>query len=290
MKLAGGPILVVVALAACGSDAPSLPPPLAEVPGTLGTLAVDDTAIFAIDGDTGALVELGLDGTLHDPLPTIGAVLEVTAKGDTVAWVEVEGSGTVVKRRVGDAGTIESQRTFDAHVIATDEGVFYSDIGLVASWTASVPERIATPVGTDSPRLLDVDGAFAYTLEADTSVVKYTRMEQTSEVLLPTSTTPAVRAGQLAYRTDEGVRLRDLFTMFDRVVGAVPASYDCQPLIVQRAVMCGRFRALEGTADELLRDPVGGYAAAGSDVYWVTSEDGVSSIRVVDAEAVTSGE
>jgi len=271
----------------CGSDGPALPEPIAEVPGTLGAMAVNDTSIFAIDTDAGTLIELGRDGTLRDPVSTTGTVLEVAASGDTVVWVEVEGSGTVVKRRVGADGAIESQRTFDAHVAATDEGVFYSDIGLVAVWSAAVPDRIATPTGTDSPRLLDVDTSFAYTAESDGSVVKYTRMDVATEVLLDAAETPAVRAGQLAYRTADGVRLRDLFTSFDRVVGAIPADYDCQPLIVQRAVMCGKFRALEGTAEELLQDPVGGYAAAGREVFWTTAADGTSAIRVVDAEAVT---
>jgi hypothetical protein len=61
MKLAG----IAVAVAACGGDdGPALPPPIAEIPGTLQKLAVNDTSMFSIDTDTGDLLELGLDGTL----------------------------------------------------------------------------------------------------------------------------------------------------------------------------------------------------------------------------------
>ena len=280
-------LLFAFALAACGgTDTPPLPAPIASVSGTLGALAVNDTSLFAIDTDSNTLLEIGLDGTVKPPLPTVGPIRELAATGNLVAWVETEGTGTVVKRRVA-IGAIESQRTFDAHVIANSTGLYYSDLGLIAVWADAVPERIATPPITSNPRLLDVDGNFAYTTETDTSVVKYARMDTTSDILLPTSLTPAVKGGQLAYRTADGVRLRDLFTMFDRIVGALPSDYVCDPLIVTRAVMCGRFRALEGVADESLRDPVGGYAAAGDSVYWTTSANGSSDIRVFDAEAVT---
>ncbi len=180
------PVLFVFALAACGTDAPPLPTPIASVPGTLAALAVNDTSLFAIDTDTNTLLEIGLDGTVKPLLPTVGPIRELTATGNLVAWVETEGTGTVVKRRVA-AGAIESQRTFDAHVIANANGLFYSDLGLIAVWADAVPERIATPPITSSPRLLDVDGNFAYTTETDTSVVKYARMDTTSEIVLPTS-------------------------------------------------------------------------------------------------------
>ena len=75
-----------------------------------------------------------------------------------------------------------------------------------------------------------------------------------------------MKGGELAYKTAEGVRKRDLFSEFDRVVGAVPETYECELLIAGQAVMCGKFRAFEGMLDELLRDPVAGYAAVGSDV------------------------
>jgi hypothetical protein len=112
-------------------------------------------------------------------------------------------------------------------------------------------------------------------------------MDMTSTVVLDSTTSAAVKSGELAYRTDIDVRKRDLFTEFDRIVGAVPANYDCELLMAGSAVMCGKFRVLEGAVDELLRDPVGGYTAVGSEVYWVRAEGGVSAIRVVDADAVT---
>src|SRR6185436_11993108 len=109
---------VVVVAAACGtSSSSSLPPPIAEVPTTLSRLAINDTSIFSIDVDAGTVIELGRDGAAVGTLPTVGEVTGLVAAGDLVAWVEVEGSGTVIKRRRG-ANPIESQRTFDAHVIA----------------------------------------------------------------------------------------------------------------------------------------------------------------------------
>lgn len=280
---------VAVVLGACGGgdDGVTLDPPLVEVPGMIQRIAVNDASLFAHDATTNTLIEFAHDGTQVGTIEPTGEVLELAAAADTVAWVEVEGTGTVVKRRIGDA--IESQRTFAARVIANDEGLFYSDIMLVASWGASgVPERIATP-GTE-PRLLDVDATFAYTIEGDTSVVQYERMDpdMTSEVLLEETSGATVKDGELAYRTAEGVRKKDLFMGFDRVVGAVPENYECELLIAGRAVMCGKFRANEGTLDELLRDPVTGYASVDSQVYWGRTEGAVTAIRVVDAEAVTA--
>jgi hypothetical protein len=277
-------LAIVVAVSACGGEsAPPLPPTLTEVPGTLSKLAINDSSLFSVDLDTNALLELSLDGVMIGTLPTTGEVIQLVAHGDLVAWVEVEGTGTVVKRRRG-AGAIETQRTFEATVVATEEGLFYSDLGLIAVWGDGNPERIATPPAAARPRLLDVDLTFAYTDE-DGAIVEYTRDSDLVEVQVETSSDATARRGQLAYRTAEGIRLRDLFTNFDRVVGFVPGDYACELLIVEQAVMCGRFRALNGNADELLIDPVGGYAARGRDVFWVTAADGVSSIRVIDAEA-----
>jgi hypothetical protein len=281
----------VLVVAACGGDEGGvpLPPPIAELPTTLSRLAVNDTSIFSLDVDAAELVELGLDGTPLGTLPTAGEVTGLVARGDVVAWVEIEGSGTVIKRRRG-AGAVESLRTFDAHVIANADGLFYSDLGLIAEW-AEVPQRIATPLDpSTSPRLLDVDGSSAYTAEDAGAIVKYTRDSDISEVQLETSEAATVKAGQVAHRTSEGIRLRDLFTGFDRIVGFVPGDYQCELLIVEQAVMCGKFRALQGFATELLVDPVVGYAAAGREVYWITFADGVSAIRVIDAEMVTDAE
>jgi len=272
----------ICALTACGDEPAELPPPLAEVPGTLGRLAVNDVSIFAIDAADSSLIEIGLDGTIVGKLPTQGAVSEVVAFGDWVGWIEAEGTGQLVRKRRN--AMIESTRTFTPHIVATSEGLFYSDSGLVALWTDGAPQRVATP-GAD-PTLLDGDSSFVYTQEADTSVVRYPRQGDVSEILLPSSMAATVKRGVMAYRTSDGVRLRDLFTGFDRVVGMPPSTYECELAIAGRAVLCGKYRALDGTLDELLRDPVGGYVANGKDVYWVTTENEVSSIRVVDAEAM----
>lgn len=280
---------IVLVVAACGGDPEApLPPALAELPGTLSRLAINDASLFAIEVETNTLHELSHDGAPIGTLPVTGEVIELVAHGDLVAWVEIEGTGTVIKRRRGGPeATVESQRTFEAHVVANGEGLFYSDLGLIAAWGDGNPVRIATPSPSLSPRLLDVDPAFAFTDEAG-AIVKYARDSAVSEVQLETTRDATVKLGQLAYRSTEGVRLRDLFTGFDRVIGFVPGDYACELLIVERAVLCGRFRALDGNADELLIDPVGGYAARGRDVFWVTTADGVSTIRVLDAEQMPS--
>lgn len=278
---------IVIAAAACGGgeEGVSLPPPLAEIPGTLSKLAINEGSLFSIDVETNALLELTHAGEPIGTLPTTGEVIQLVARGDLVAWVEAEGTGTVVKRRRGGVDApIESQRTFEAHVVATEDGLFYSDLGLIAAWADGNPERIATPPAAASPRLLDVDASFAYTDEAG-AIVEYARDSDLSEVQIEATSDAAIELGQLAYRTAEGVRLRDLFTGFDRVVGFVPGDYACELLIVEQAVMCGRFRALNGNAEELLIDPVGGYAARGRDVFWVTTADGISTIRVSDVLA-----
>jgi len=216
-------------------------------------------------------------------------VLELAAAGDIVAWVEVEGTGTVVKRRRG-GGAVESQRTFDAHVVVSAAGeVFYSDLGLIASWGDGNPERIATPTDpAASPRLLAVDSMFAYAVDDATAITQYERGTDASVVTLETSTAATIRDGRMAYRTTEGVRVRDLATSTDGVAGFVPGSYDCELLLVETAVMCGKFRVRDGNAEELLADPVTGYAALGPDVYWVTTEGDASAVRVTDVETIAS--
>ncbi len=278
-----------VALVGC-ADEPSGPPPLATVPGTLGRLAVNDTSLFAVDSTDSSLIEIGLDGTVVGKLPTMGAVSEVVAFANWVAWIEVEGTGKIVRRRKA-SGMIESARTLAPHIVATAEGLVYSDTGLVALWADGVPSRIATPAA--GATVLAVDASWVYTAEANTSAVRYARSSDMSEVLLPTSMNATVKDGQLAHRTAEGIRERDLFTGFDRIVGAPPTSYTCELLIAGRAVLCGMYRALEGTTDELLTDPVGGYVSLGKDVYWASNDGGAtprSSIRKVDAELVTKAE
>lgn len=275
---------IAIAVAACGSEDAGAPP-LAEVPGTLQHLAVNDTSLFAIDARDSSLVELGLDGALIGKLPTRGAVSEVVAYGDWVAWIEAEGSGQIIRRRRN--GMLESMRPITPHIAASAEGLFYSDTGLIASWPwEGVPARIATPA--PGAALIAVDPSYAYTRAMDKQLVRYTRMADASETLLSDATGVSLQDGQLAYRAPEGVRLRDLFTTFDRVVGAPPADYACELLIAGRAVMCGKYRLMDGMADELLADPVGGYASRGKDVYWVTTRPGaepVSELRRADAEA-----
>jgi hypothetical protein len=137
------------------------------------------------------------------------------------------------------------------------------------------------------PRVLDVDANHAYTVEGDTSVVRYAIGTDVPEMLLPMSSPGvSVKAEQLAYRTVEGVRLRNVVTTFDRVVGKPPAEVQCDLVIAGVAVMCGKHRSLDGKTDELLRDPVNGSVAVGKDVYWVTVDGDVSEIRKVDAEFV----
>jgi hypothetical protein len=282
-------MISLAVLGACGgdSDGVALDPPLVELPGTVDRLAINDSSLFVREVGANALIEFALDGTMIGTLPTAGDVRELAAAGDLVAWVEVEGTGTVVKRRRG-AGAVESQRTFDAHVIVNREGLFYSDLGLIAAWADGNPERIATPVSTPaSPRLLDVDSMFAYAVDDTTAITQYTRDSDTTTVTLETSDAPVIRDGRLAYRTTEGVRVRDLTTAVDGVAGFVPGSYECELLLVGPVVvMCGKFRVFAGNADELLADPIGGYAAASPDVYWVTTEADVSTIRVTDVETI----
>lgn len=269
---------LIVTVAACGGG-DSGPPPLAEVSGSLKQLAINDTSLFAIDTTDSKVYEIGLDGTVIGKLPTTGAVSEVAAAGNWVAWVEVEGSGKIINRRVGTA--IESMRTFAPHIVGSAEGLFYSDTGLVAIWTAgSVPERIATS-STDA-RVIAVDASFAYMVEADTSVTRYPRLGDTAEILQPTSMAATVKDGQLAHRTAEGIRLRDLLTGFDRVVGAPPAAYPCELLIAADGVLCGKYHAINGMLEERLRDPLSGYVVTGTVVHWVRAEGGTSELHRTD--------
>jgi hypothetical protein len=272
-------MVLLVALSACAADDTG-PPPLAVVQGKLGRIAVNTTSMFAIDTTDNSLVELGLDGSMIGKLPTAGAVSDVAAAGDLVAWVEAEGTNKHVKRR--KAGVVETLPTFTPHIVVTADGVFYSDAGLIASWSDAVPTRIATPAA--GAALIGIDTAYAYTVEAGMSVVRYDLRMDMSEAVLPTAMSATVSAGLLAYRTADGVRIHDLFTKFDAVIGTPPADYACDLLIAGNAVMCGKYRELNGASDELLTDPVTGYTAIGRDVYWVTQSGAKSEIRTIDAE------
>lgn len=277
-------MIPLAVLAGCGGSEPTseLPPAIAEVVGAVDRVAINDSSLFVHESDANTLVELGLDGTVIGELPVAGEVLELAAAGDIVAWVEVEGTGTVIKRRRG-GGSIESQRTFDGHVVVNADGVFFSDLGLIAAWGDGNPERIATPVA--SPKLLDVDAINAYAID-NTSVVQFERGSDTPLTMLEMAESPTMRDGRLAYRTTEGIRVRDLATNVDGVSGFVPGSYTCELLLVEQVVMCGKFRVVAGNAEEVLVDPIAGYAAAGPNVYWVTTEGDVSSIRVTDVETI----
>ncbi len=280
-------MIALAVLGACGGDdgAP-LPPPLVELPGTVDQIAINDSSLFVRDATANALIELAHDGSMIGTLPVVGEVREIAAAGEIVAWVEVEGTGTVIKRRRG-AGGIESQRTFDAHIVVNLGGVFYSDLGLIASWGDGNPERIATPPSTPaSPRLLDVDASFAYAVDATTAVTRYQRDSDTTIVTLETSDAVAIRDGRLAYRTTEGIRVRDLESLADGVAGFVAGGYECELLLVGAVVMCGKFRVHGGNAEELLVDPVGAYVGLSPNVYWVTAEADVSTIRVTDVETI----
>jgi hypothetical protein len=272
-------VVLLVALSACAADDAG-PPPLAVVQGKLGRIAVNTTSMFAIDMTDNSLVELGLDGSMIGKLPTAGAVSDVSAAGDLVAWVEAEGTNKHVKRR--KAGVVETLPTFAPRIVTTVDGLFYSDAGLIASWNDAVPTRIATPAA--GAALIGIDATYAYTVEAGTSVARYDLRMGTSEVVLPTSMSATVSAGILAYRTADGVRVHDLFTKFDAVIGTPPADYTCDLLIAGNAVLCGKYRELNGASDELLSDPVTGYTAVGRDVYWVTQRSAKSEIRMIDAE------
>jgi hypothetical protein len=276
--------LALVLVAACGGGGDSGEPPLAEVDATLEGLAVNDTSFFAIDSKDKSVLEIGLlDGALIGKLPTNGAVSELVAQGGWVAWIEVEGSGKLIRRRkVG--GMIESTRaqTATPRIVASSEGLFYSDGQLVAIWMEGAnPDRVA--LTNQSAKVIGVDLSYVYTVESD-AVFKYPRTGEAAEMLLPTSKDAVVKDGQLAHRTAEGIRERDLTSGFDRVVGAPPADYPCTLLIAGRAVMCGKYRALDGMIDELLDDDVTGYAAVGTKVLWVKSDGKTSSIYQVDAE------
>src|SRR5213075_1166111 len=189
---------------------------------------------------------------------------------------------------------VESMRatTASPKLLATAEGLFYSDGSLVALWTEGAnPDRVAL-TGTGA-KVIGVDGSYVYTVEADTSVLKYPRAGSdtgdggtAAESVLASSKDATVKDGQIAHRTADGIRERDLSTGFDRIVGAPPADYACELLIAGRAVMCGKYRALDGMITELLDDPVAGYAAVGKDVVWVKSDGDSSTIFRVDAELV----
>jgi len=279
---------LLVALVGCGGGGESGEPPLAEIDAQLTALAVNDTSLFAIDAKDSSVVEIGLlDGALIGKLPSNGAVSELVAQGGWVAWVETEGSGKLIRRRK-TGGMIESTRAQTAapKILATSEGLFYSDGMLVAIWKedGSNPDRVAiTGAGA---KAIGIDLSYVYTTEIDTSVVKYPRTGEPSEVVLPMSKDAIVRDGQIAHRTSEGIRERDLTSGFDRVVGAPPADYVCELLIAGRAVMCGKYRAMDGMLTELLDEDVSGYAAVGKTVVWVKTDGKTSEIYKVDAELV----
>ncbi len=272
-------LLLLLAFTAC-TDEDSGPPPIAKVPGKLGKLAVNATSIFAIDTADNTVVELGLDGSMIGKLPSVGPVSDLAAAGDLVGWVETEGTRKNVKRR--KAGTVETLSTFSPHVVATTEGLFYSDLGLIASWNDATPTRIATPSGEVT--LLGVDASYAYTLEAGMSVQRYDRRMDMKEEIVASTLGAAVRDGYLSYRTADGVRIHDLFTKFDALFGMPPAGYTCELLIAGHAVMCGKYRCLEGQTEELLEDPVGGYTSVGRDLYWVKVSGDTSEIFKTDSE------
>lgn len=277
----------VLVVAACGGGGDSGEPPLAEVEGTLEALAVNDTSLFAIDSADKKVLEINLaDGAVIGKLPSSGVVSDLVARGGWVAWIEAEGTGKLIRRRKAD-GMIESTRaqTPAPKILASQEGLFYSDGQLVAIWMEGAnPDRIAITSG--SAKVIGADSSYAYTAEADGSCQRYPRSGDAAEVLLPACKDATVIDGQIAHRTAEGIREKDLASGFDRVVGAPPADYPCTLLIAGRAVMCGKYRALNGMVDELLDDKVSGYAAVGSKVLWVKADGKKSSIYAVDAELV----
>ena len=275
------PWLLVLAAGCSGGD--DGPAPLAKVPGKLGTIAVGSASIFAIDTADGTIVELGLDGSLIGKVPTVGVVTELSASGAVVAWVEKEGNNGKLKRR--KAGTVEAlgTLTFAPKPMVTSEGVVYSDTGIIGLWADAVPSRIATPAA--GAKLIGVDASYAYTLEGQT-VQKYDRRMDMKEMVVASASAATVTAGLLAYRRGDDVRIHDPFTKFDHSFGMVPASYPCELLIAGRAVMCGKYRNLEEVTEELLEDPVGGYAAVGRDLYWVRVDGASSELFKVDSELV----
>jgi hypothetical protein len=275
------PWLLVVAAGCSGGD--DGPAPLAKVPGKLGKLAVGSASIFAIDTTDSTIVELGLDGSMIGKLQTVGAVTELSAAGDLVAWVEKEGNNGKLKRR--KAGAIEAlgTLTFAPKPMVTSEGVVYSDTGIIGLWADATPSRIATPAA--GATLIGVDASYAYTLEGQT-VQKYDRRMAMKEMVVASASAATVNGGTLAYRTGNDVRINDPLTKFDHSFGMVPASYPCELLIAGRAVMCGKYRSLDEVTAELLEDPVGGYAAAGRDLYWVRVEGATTALFKVDSELV----
>lgn len=277
------PWLLVLAVGCSGGDDGT--PPLAKVSGKLGKLAVGSTSILALDTGDHTIVELGLDGSMIGKLPTVGAVTELSAAGDLVAWVEAEGNNGKLKRR--KAGVVEAlgTLTFAPKPIVTSEGIVYSDTGIIGLWADAVPTRLATPAA--GATLLGADAAYAYTLEGQT-VQRYDRRTDMKEMVVMGASAATVGGGNLAYRTGEGVRIHDLSTVFDHLFGAPPAGYACELLIAGRAVMCGKYRCLEEVTEELLEDPVGGYAAAGRDLYWVKVNGANSELFKVDSEQMLS--
>jgi hypothetical protein len=278
--------LAMVVLAACGGGGDSGEPPLAEVEAPLGMLAVNDTSIFAVDTMTNAVVELSIvDGAMIGKLPSNGVVSDLVATGKWVAWIEPEGSGKLMRRRKIDGTSFESMRatTTEPKILASSEGLIYSDGTLVALWLEGAnPDRLAT-TGAGA-RVIGADASFVYTAEMDTSVLKYPRSGDAAEMVLPQSKDATVKDGQIAFRTAEGIRMIDLTSGFNRVVGAPPTDYPCTLLIAGRAVICGKYRALNGMIAELLDDDVSGYAAVGHTVVWVKTDGKKSSIYKVDAE------
>src|SRR5687768_9341344 len=150
-------LAVGLVLAACGGG-DSGEPPLAEVDSELKQLAVNTTSVFAIDAGDNSIVELGLaDGALIGKVPTTGTVSELVAHRTWVAWIETEGSGKLVVRRKAD-GTLESYRasTQTPKILATAEGLFFSDGQLVAFWMEGAnPDRVALTGGTS--KVIGVD-------------------------------------------------------------------------------------------------------------------------------------
>jgi hypothetical protein len=273
-------IAALVCAAGCSDDAGT--PPIGKVPGKLGKLAVGTSSLFAIDTTDSSLVEIGLDGALIGKLPTVGPVSEVSASGDLVAWVEAEGSNGKIKRR--KAGMVETLATltFKPHVIATDEGVAYSDTGIIGLWAGATPDRIATPTGAVT--IIGIDSSYAYALDANNAVQRYDRRMDMAEMVVAGAMGATVKAGMLAYRTADGVRIHDLFTKFDAVFGMPPSGYACELLLAGRAVMCGKYRCLEAVTEELLDDPVAGYAANGRDLYWTRTSGSNTELYQIDSE------
>jgi len=274
-------LVLLLVVSACGTD-DSGPPAIAKVSGKLGTIAVNNTSIFAIDTTDDSIIELGLDGTMIGKLPTTMKVTGLAAAGDVVGWVEVEGSHSIIQRR--KAGTYDTLGTlvFTPSIVATIEGVFYSDTGIIALWGDNGAERLATPAA--GATLLGVDSSYAYTLEG-TSVQRYDRRMDMKEEVVATAMGATVKDGYLAYKTGEGVRIHDLFTKFDALFGMPPAGYECSLLIAGRAVMCGQYRCLENVTEKLVDKPVLSATSVGRNLYWTQASGTGTEIFTTDAEA-----